>query len=63
MAYMQPPKKPIHLNPKHKGEFTRWAKAHGFGSVQEAASAVMANKAKYPHHVVQMANFAKNFGK
>lgn len=61
--YMQPPKPPIHLNPKHKGEFTAWAKAHGFASVQVAASHVMANRTKYAPHVIEMANFAKNFGK
>lgn len=60
--YMQPPQKPIHLNPKHKGEFTAWAKAHGFSSVQAAAAHVMANKTNYAKHVVEMANFAKNFG-
>lgn len=60
MAFIEPP---IRLNPKHKGKFTAWAKAHGFSSVHAAAVHVMANKDKYPKHVVQMANFAKNFGK
>jgi hypothetical protein len=63
MNNLQPPQRPIHLNPTHKGEFTAWAKAHGFSSVQVAASHVMANKEKYPKHVVQMAVFAHNFGK
>ena len=58
--FVQPP---INLNPKHKGEFTAWARAHGFSSVQAAATHVMANRAKYPKHVVEMANFAHNFGK
>lgn len=50
----------IHIKPSHKGKFTAWATEHGFKSVQEAASAVMANKDKYSPEVVRMANFAKN---
>lgn len=53
---------PIHIKKSHEGKFTDWARAHGFSSVQEAASHVMANKDKYDPSVVRMANFAKNFG-
>lgn len=60
MAFMQPPQKPISIKPSHKGDFGAWAKNNGFGSVQEAARHVVANKSKHPAHVVQMANFAKN---
>lgn len=51
---------PIHIKASHKGRFTAWAKSHGFGSVQEAATAVLANKGKYDASVVKMANFAHN---
>lgn len=61
--YMQPPESPIHIKKANQGKFTDWAKAHGFSSVQAAASHVMTNKAKYPTHVMQMAVFAHNFGK
>lgn len=60
MAYLDQPTNPIHLNPAHKGKFTRWALKHGFKNVQEAARHVMANEDKYPPEVVKMANFAKN---
>lgn len=51
----------ININPAHKGKFTRWAKANGFGSdVQAAARHVLANKDKYSTGVVEMANFAHN---
>lgn len=53
---------PIKIKPSHKGKFTAWATEHGFKSVQDAASAVMANKDKYSPEVVKMANFARNFG-
>lgn len=54
--------KPIKIKPSHKGEFTAWAKAHGW-SVQEAATKVLsAPLNEYSAHVRQMANFAKNFG-
>lgn len=51
---------PIHIKKSHKGKFTDWSKAHGFSSVQAAAAHVLANKAKYPAHIVEMANFAHN---
>lgn len=58
--YMQPPESPIHIKKANQGKFTDWAKTHGFSSAQAAASHVMANKAKYSAHVVEMANFARN---
>lgn len=54
---------PIAIKPKNEGKFTRWAKAHGFKTVQEAAKHVMANKARYTPEVVKMANFASNAAK
>lgn len=53
-------KSKIRIKPKNRGKFTRWAKRHGFRSVQSAASHVMANKGKYGPGVVKMANFARN---
>lgn len=50
----------IEINPKHKGLFTKEAKAAGM-SVQEFAKHVLANKDKYSPAVVKRANFAKNF--
>lgn len=50
----------IHITQSHAGDFTAWCKEHGFGSPQEGAAHVMANKSKYSAHVVEMANFAKN---
>ena len=57
---MPPNKDPINIKPSHKGKFGAWAKGHGFASTQEAASSVMANKAKHPPEVVKMASFAHN---
>lgn len=59
--YVKPPQS-IHIKKSHRGKFTAWAKAHGFSSVQAAASHVMSNKDEYSPEVVAMANFAKNFG-
>lgn len=50
----------IHIDPSHRGRFTRWAKEHGM-SVQQAASHVLANKDKFDAHVTKMAAFAHNF--
>lgn len=50
----------IYIDPKHKGLFTKEAKAAGM-SVQEFASHVLANKDHYSPAVVKRANFAKNF--
>lgn len=49
----------IHIDPSHKGMFTRWASENGM-SVSKAASHVMSNKDNYSPHVVKMANFALN---
>ncbi|MEM4326250.1 MAG: hypothetical protein QXU40_03035 [Candidatus Pacearchaeota archaeon] len=53
-------KKKIYIKPANRGKFTRWAKRHGFSSVQAAARHVLANKEKYSSGVVKMANFARN---
>lgn len=53
---------PFKIKPSEQGSFTRWAKAHGFATVQAAASAVLANKDKYSPAIVKKANFAKNIG-
>lgn len=49
----------IHINPAHKGAFTKKAKAAGM-SVQGFASKVLANKSNYSSSTVKQANFAKN---
>lgn len=58
--YVNPPQSPIHIKKANQGKFTDWCKAHGFASVQAGASHVMANRTKYPAHVIEMANFARN---
>ena len=50
------------IKEKNQGKFTKWAKRNGFNNACSAASAVMKNKNKYSDRVVQMANYAKNFG-
>lgn len=52
-------KSSIHINPKHKGLFTKEANAHGM-AVQAFASYVLAHKSKEPAAVVKRANFARN---
>ncbi len=52
-------KKPININPAHKGEFTRKAKAHG-ESVQEYASDVLKPGSKASRATKKQANFARN---
>ena len=52
-------KDPIHINPAHKGEFTRKAKAAG-KSVQEYASEVLAPGSKASTATKKQANFARN---
>ena len=56
----------IHINPKHKGEFTAEAKAHG-KSVHQFAEYVMHHKNKEPVAVRKRASFAleaeSHFGK
>lgn len=49
----------IHINPAHKGAFTKKAKAAGM-SVQGFASKVLSNKSNYSPSTVKQANFAKN---
>lgn len=56
-------KSKIRIKPQNKGKFTRWAKRHGYKSVQAAASAVLKNKSKYGPGVIKMANFARNASK
>tara|TARA_R110000824_G_scaffold259285_1_gene448070 strand:- start:458 stop:655 length:198 start_codon:yes stop_codon:yes gene_type:complete len=46
----------------NQGKFTRWAKNHGFKDACSAASSVMKKKDKYSKEVVEMANYANNFG-
>ena len=51
------------INIKNKGKFTKWVEANMEGvSVCDAADKVMSDTKKYKSNVVQMANFAKNFG-
>jgi len=49
----------IHINPGHKGEFTRKAKAHG-ESVQEYANEVLKPGRKASAATEKLANFARN---
>jgi hypothetical protein len=46
----------------NRGKFTKWAKNHGFKDACSAASAVMKKTDKYSKEVVEMANYANNFG-
>ena len=56
-------KKPFpQIKNKNKGKFTAWAKENGFKDACSAASSVMKNKKKYSKGVVEMANYANNFG-
>jgi len=56
-------KKPFpQIKKKNKGKFTAWAKQNGFKDACSAASSVMKNKKKYSKGVVEMANYANNFG-
>ena len=50
------------IKKKNQGKFTAWAKNNGFKDACSAASAVMKNTDKYSKPVVEMANYAKNFG-
>lgn len=52
-------KDPIHINPKHKGEFTAKAKKAGM-SVQAFAAKVLAPGSKASAETKKQANFAKN---
>ena len=56
-------KKPFpQIKNKNKDKFTAWAKENGFKDACSAASSVMKNKKKYSKGVVEMANYANNFG-
>jgi|ETNvirenome_2_60_1030617.scaffolds.fasta_scaffold31233_3 hypothetical protein len=56
-------KKPFpKIKKKNQGKFTAWAKKNGFKDACSAASAVMKSKNKYSKNVVEMANYANNFG-
>ena len=46
----------------NEGKFTSWAKNNGFKDACSAASAVMKKADKYSKSVVEMANYANNFG-
>tara|TARA_R100000664_G_C2689024_1_gene93890 strand:+ start:217 stop:396 length:180 start_codon:yes stop_codon:yes gene_type:complete len=50
------------IKKSRQGAFTKWAKSNGFKDACSAASSVMKNKNKYSKKVVEMANYAKNFG-
>ena len=50
------------IKKKNQGKFTAWAKSNGFKDACSAANAVMKNKDDHSKHVVEMANYAKNFG-
>ncbi|MGA2937292.1 MAG: hypothetical protein ABSF52_09370 [Syntrophobacteraceae bacterium] len=52
-------KSSIHINPAHKGEFTRKANAAG-KSVQEYANEVLAPGSKASGSTKKQANFARN---
>tara|TARA_R110000787_G_scaffold129583_2_gene241402 strand:- start:153 stop:359 length:207 start_codon:yes stop_codon:yes gene_type:complete len=46
----------------NRGKFTKWAKDNGFKDACSAASSVMKKTDKYSKNVVEMANYANNFG-
>tara|TARA_R100001369_G_scaffold91728_2_gene133877 strand:- start:221 stop:409 length:189 start_codon:yes stop_codon:yes gene_type:complete len=51
------------IKEKNQGKFTRWVEKNMPGkSTCAAASSIMKNENKYTKSVVQMANFANNFG-
>ena len=51
------------IKDKNKGKFTAWVKKNMKGKdTCSAASTVMANKDDYSKSVVEMANYANNFG-
>ena len=51
------------IKDKNKGKFTAWVKKNMQGKdTCSAASAIMANKDDYSTSVVEMANYANNFG-
>ena len=50
------------IKKSNEGKFTAWAQKNGFKDACSGASAVMNNTKKYSKAVVEMANYAKNFG-
>jgi hypothetical protein len=50
------------IKKSNEGKFTAWAKDNGFKDACSGASAVMKNTKKYSKSVVEMANYANNFG-
>ena len=50
------------IKKSNEGKFTKWAEKNGFNSACSAASSVMKNTKKYSKGVVEMANYANNFG-
>ena len=50
------------IKKQNRGKFTKWAKRNGFKDACSAASAVMKSTKKYSKEVVEMANYANNFG-
>ena len=50
------------IKEKNQGKFTAWAKKNGYNSPCSAASAVMKNTDNYKPALVNLANYAKNFG-
>ena len=50
------------IKKSNQGKFTSWAKNNGFKDACSAASAVMKKADKYSKSVVEMANYANNFG-
>ena len=50
------------IKKSNEGKFTKWAEKNGFKDACSGAAAVMKNTDKYSKHVVEMANYANNFG-
>tara|TARA_R110002050_G_scaffold72068_5_gene155069 strand:- start:8761 stop:8958 length:198 start_codon:yes stop_codon:yes gene_type:complete len=50
------------IKKSNQGKFTKWAKNNGFKDACSAASAVMKKTDDYSKEVVEMANYANNFG-
>ena len=50
---------PIHLNPEHKGEFTKWCRQQGFSGVN---CECIKEGLKAGGNRARQANFARNFG-
>ena len=51
------------IKKKNKGKFTRWVKKNMKGaSTCDAAATIVKNKKNYDTKVVEMANYANNFG-